>query len=267
MQYEKYYDLCKKEYIKHFPEKEDISIYSSPVEFYESMGMSATFNNTVAFLSGEIKNDLDMVEDDLMPKHPNIFKYKNELETLAEELVPMLEETRYGCFLYVDKIYIYRTAAIKKRQSSYLWHHDNNPDEILKNCIYLNEVTEKNSPFEYLMNKNSEPHVKKSTRTGKNNWVSGNTRIDEEVERLITDHGYVPNKVTGSRGLITSFLNNVAHRANPAIEGYRDVINIRVKPTLVKPPEYINKKWTTSFESSGVVNKDPQKDWRTDIEL
>ena len=91
--------------------------------------------------------------------------------------------------------------------------------------------------------------------------------IDEEVERLITDHGYVPNKVTGSRGLITSFLNNVAHRANPAIEGYRDVINIRVKPTLVKPPEYINKKWTTSFESSGVVNKDPQKDWRTDIEL
>jgi hypothetical protein len=62
---------------------------------------------------------------------------------------------------------------------------------------------------------------------------------------------------------VTSFLNNVIHRANPVIEGYRDVINIRVKPTLVKPPRYIDKEWTTSFETSGTVDKDPRKDWRS----
>ena len=55
--------------------------------------------------------------------------------------VPFLEEKRFGCNLYVDKIYIYRTLRLKKRESSYLWHYDNNPSEIVKNIIYLNEVT------------------------------------------------------------------------------------------------------------------------------
>ncbi len=267
MHYDKYYDLCKEEYNKHFPETKGVSIYSSPLEIYQPDFFSDVFNTTVKTLADNIKRDLNLIKDDLMPKHPNIFKYKKELETLSKELVPMLEKTRYGCYLYVDKIYIYRTAPIKERESSYIWHHDNNPDEILKNCIYLNKVTEKNSPFEYLMDSNKKPHVKESTRTGKNNWISKNTRINEEVNRLINNKKYISNKVVGNRGLVTSFLNNVAHRANPSIEGYRDVINIRVKPTLHKTDEYINKRWTTSFEASGVVDKDPRKDWRHYIEL
>ena len=149
-----------------------------------------------------------------------------------------------------------------------MWHHDNNPNEILKNCIYLNEVNDNNSPFEYLVDKDEKPHLIKSTREGKEHWVKKpDTRLDSEVSRLVTKHGYSTKKVFGGRGLVTSFLNNVVHRANPVIKGYRDVINIRVKPTLVKPPEYINNLWTTSFETSGTVDMNPKKDWRTNVEL
>jgi hypothetical protein len=263
MKYEKYYHLCKLEYKKDFPHIET-SLYDSRVKIHEVGVFSNTFYSTVEVLAQKIKEDLNLVDDNFMPQHKDIFKFKKELNFLANEIVPMLEETQFGCYLYVDKVYIYRTAPVKKRESSYLWHHDNNPNEILKNCIYLNEVTDKNSPFEYLTNKDGKPALIKSTREGKGKWVKKlDTRLDSEVSRLVTENDYITKKVFGKTGLVTSFLNNVIHRANPVIEGYRDVINIRVKPTLVKPPRYIDKEWTTSFETSGTVDKDPRKDWRS----
>ena len=48
------------------------------------------------------------------------------------------------------------------------------------------------------------------------------------------------------------------YRANPVVKGYRDVINIRVKPTLNKVNSYLDKKHTTSFETSGSVNPNPE---------
>ena len=69
------------------------------------------------------------------------------------------------------------------------------------------------------------------------------------------------NKICGPKGTAISFLNNTYHKVNVLERGYRDVINIRVKPTLNPAPEYANEKWTTGFEHSGVVNMDPEKAW------
>ena len=74
-------------------------------------------------------------------------------------------------------------------------------------------------------------------------------------------------KITGEKFTAFAFSNNIIHRANPLIKGYRDVLNIRVKPTLNKPPKYFSPKWTTSYEYTGAVNPNPSDDWEMKISL
>jgi hypothetical protein len=180
-------------------------------------------------------------------------------------LVPYLEENRFGCNLYVDKIYIYRTCKLAELKSSYLWHYDNNPLEIVKNIIYLNKVTEDNSPFEYLSHKDGKAVIVNPTRTGPRDWrpPPNNSRVTkQELKGLINEHGCKPVKVCGDLGLTYSFNNNAVHKVNPIIKGYRDVVNIRVKPCLDKPPRYIDPKWTSGFEKTGAVISNPQITWK-----
>ena len=178
-----------------------------------------------------------------------------------------MEENRYGCHLYVDKIYIYRTLKLESRVSSYEWHYDNNPDEIVKTLIYLNDVNEKNSPYEFLKNTVSDQGILgQCTRKGTECWypAPNNSRVGHLIEGL-EKQGCVPQKVVGPMGTAVSFINNSVHRANPIIEGYRDVINIRVKPTMQPAPEYTNPMYTTSYEHSGVVNQNPVPAWKSKI--
>ena len=197
-------------------------------------------------------------KEGIMLQYPDIWSLKNELQTICSYLVPHLEETMYGCYLYVDKIYIYRTTKCE-RDSSYIWHYDNNPDVIVKNIIYLNDVTHDNSPFEYLSKPDGRGHMFKAVRVGPNEWrkAPNDSRVNKEVEHLMSQ-GYKPIKVTGAQGTAFTFNNNTAHRANPIKEGYRDAINIRVKPTKNKI-DFLSKKYTSSFEIAGVVDPDPEK--------
>ena len=196
-------------------------------------------------------------EQGIMLQYPDIWNLKKELETICSYLVPHLEETMYGCHLYVDKVYVYRTTRCE-RDSSYIWHYDNNPDVIVKNIIYLNDVTHENSPFEYLSKPDGRGYMFKAFRTGPDKWENApnGSRVNKEVESLITQ-GHKGTKVIGRQGTAFTFNNNAAHRANPIIEGYRDVINIRVKPTI-KKIELLNPKYTSSFEKQGVVDCDPE---------
>jgi hypothetical protein len=99
----------------------------------------------------------------------------------------------------------------------------------------------------------------KAFRTGPDKWENApnGSRVNKEVESLISQ-GHKGTKVIGDQGTTFAFNNNTAHRANPIREGYRDVINVRVKPTK-KKIDFLNKKYTSSFEKKGVVNPDPEK--------
>ena len=148
----------------------------------------------------------------------------------------------------------------KDRQSSYLWHHDNNPNEIVKNLIYLSDVTLDNSPFEYLRNKEGFGDLGYCTRRGTKMWQpapNGSRHSLDEINHKVNNLGFQKAKVVGPLGTMISFNNNAIHRANPIISGTRDVVNIRVKPTNKETKEYISPKWTTSYESSGAVNPNP----------
>lgn len=267
MNYDEYYQKCLKEYGK-YSNKLETPLYKETVKVFQPSKFSEEYRQACTTLSEKVGKDFDNLidskSDNIMIIHNNIWKFYNQLLTLSREIVPMLQEDTYGCYLYVDKVYIYRTLKSKDRKSSYLWHHDNNPNEIVKNLIYLSDVNLDNSPFEYLKNKEGFGDLGYCTRRGPKMWqpAPNNSRHNlDEINHKVNNLGFKDVKVLGPAGTMISFNNNVIHRANPTISGIRDVVNIRVKPTTKETKEYISPKWTTSYESSGAVNPNPEIDW------
>ncbi len=258
MDYREYFIKCRESYGENH-EANLHAFYEKPTRPIPTQSFNEEYARAILKISAQVYDYFteNKSKGDIFFKYPDIWSLEKEIKTLSKYLVPHLEKTMYGCHLYVDKVYIFRTASCD-RESSYIWHYDNNPNEIVKNIIYLNDVNEFNSPFEYLSNPEGEGVLFSATRKGPEIWNSApnGSRIPDEVKALI-EKGYRPKIITGPKGTGFTFNNNVAHRANPVEKGYRDIINIRVKPTL-KKIEYINKKYTTSFETSGVVNPNPQ---------
>ena len=271
MDYPQYYEICKQAYSNETGTPRDSlkesNFYSNPVRQFDLS--SKTYQEAIHGLSNKVKVDfdtgVDCDNDNIMVKHNNMWKYSEEIHTLCDNLVPKLEQEMFYCNLYVDKIYIYRTMPMNNRQSSYVWHYDNNPNEVVKTIIYLSDVnSDEDSPYQYFINKEGNGILGRSTRTGPNHWLPApnNSRVDKLVENLVgKQEGYGSKKVFGPQGTSCTFNNNAVHRANPIISSYRDVINIRVKPTLVKSPSYAGQNWTTGFEHSGVVNRNPEHAW------
>jgi len=260
MNYKEYFIKCRDNFAQENKPSLDF-FYQNPVFDISFLMENVDYMKTVNILGSLIKNELDKSKStDIMIKEKDIWKYRDEIVKLSNFIVPILESERYGCNLYVDKIYIYRTTNVKRRSSSYLWHFDNNPQEIVKTIIYLNDVTVLNSPFEFLANKDKVGYLHESSRKGPKEWnpPRNNSRISKEEMNKLESRGYSGFKVLGPKGTTICFNNNAIHRANPVLEGYRDVINIRVKPTLEKR-DYVDKRWTSGFEKSGAVNPNPEK--------
>ena len=271
MNYTQYFKKCKTKY------EDEMKLDSHPKldTFYEDTVQRApteTFldwEDNIYKIKAEVKTWFDDNPDNVFAKYPNIFDFKEELDGIAGQLVPWLERNIYGCYLYVDKIYIYRTAPVDERVSSYVWHYDNNPYEIVKSIIYLTDVIDDgHSPFDYLIDGVDGKGVifpgeisDRPIRTGEGQWDNDGSRVNEEVEFMIENYNYKSNKIYGGVGTTTIFNCDTIHRTNPVKSGYRDVVNIRVKPTLNPAPAYIGENYTTSFESNGIVNINPELAW------
>jgi len=261
MNYTEYFLKCRKVY-DQTSESTLENFYDNPVIEVPVDDFHSSYKEAVFDVSDKVKIDLDReIQEGVMINHNNPWKFDNELTTICNQLVPFLEEYRFGCHLYVDKVYIYRTCKCD-RSSSYLWHYDNNPKEVVKNIIYLNDVSDDNSPFEYLVNDKGlgiiVPPTRFGSAPGEGTAAPNNSRVTQSQIDALFSQGYNSERVCGPIGTTYSFSNDAVHRANPVVIGYRDVINIRVKPTLNKLSNYIDKKYTTSFETNGAVNPNPE---------
>ena len=123
MNYDDYYELCKKAYNKTIDRSVLSDFYSNPVRLLPIESFGEEYMNLIDVLSSKVKDDfdanIDCDNDNIMMKHNNIWKFHEELLNISDIIVPYLEENRYGCHLYVDKIYIYRTLKLDNRVSSY----------------------------------------------------------------------------------------------------------------------------------------------------
>lgn len=185
-----------------------------------------------------------------IPYKGNIFT-DLDLNHVARQVMPGVESF-YGCNVFVDKVYIYRNVYQDIEKSSWLWHYDNNPPTVYKIMIYLTDVGEGNAPFQYVEDMLNEP-----TRTGPDKWEKppNGSRVNPHT----IDNTKI-RTVFGPKGF--SFLQNpnCTHRATvPFIGSYRDVLVLRVRPTIEAVDQYVSPNHTTDFDYDGTVPQNPQQ--------
>ncbi len=167
------------------------------------------------------------------------------INTLANILVPQVEDKVYGAPVYVEKATVYRHPTCRLSEAaSVLWHSDNHFEEILKIMIYLNDVSEKQAPFEYLRHpETGRPiHIKpKYPQT----YAAG--RVPFEVVENYKKQGYESYKVTGPAGTALLFDDKIIHKGNYAVEGYRDVLVFQIRPCFPSKQKYLDSHFTLPF--------------------
>lgn len=123
---------------------------------------------------------------------------------------------------------------------------------MLKVMVYLTDVDEGAAPFEYLRARDSAQPAYGAPLAP----MYGSSRVPaEEVGRYLAD-GFETHLVTGPRGTITVFDDNVIHRGTLAKTAHRDVLVFQVRPSTFRAQPHVNPKWTGSFNHRD-VNRDP----------
>ena len=175
------------------------------------------------------------------------------LEDLCGALMHEVEQKIYGSYALIDKVYVYRNpVSHRAAQGSWLWHYDNHPYEILKIMIYLTDVSDQSGPFEYLRHPKSMKAMAGSRLTP----LYGESRVTEEYLSRCRGEGFVPHKITGPKGTMILFDNNMIHRANLAVQTHRDVLILQVRPAASKHRPYVDPRWTGSFQHAP-FNRNP----------
>lgn len=165
------------------------------------------------------------------------------LEELCEAVLPEIERKVYGAYLIVDKVYIYRNLPSQAAERvSWSWHYDNHPVQVKKIMVYLTDVSEDTGPFEFFRSLETREGLSMPPRP-----LSGYSRISSGQIRRWLAEGFEPHKVTGARGTLLFFDENVVHKANVARRGFRDVVVFQIRPATFRPEAYISPEWTGSF--------------------
>jgi hypothetical protein len=165
------------------------------------------------------------------------------IERVCEPLLEQIERHVYRSAVVVDKVYVYRNVVSRRQpQASWLWHFDNHPREMLKVMIYLTDVDDGSAPFEYLCGDDGRP-----VRGGPIGPLAREGRVPlAEIEERIAA-GARSVAVTGERGTVVLFDDNVIHRATLATRRHRDVIVFQVRPSTIATRPRLDPKWTGSF--------------------
>lgn len=243
MNYIDYYRKARLQFSNHFRTVEDVlnldclrlgivDVHTVAAQIGMWMDKQPKTNELSIPYKGDIFNDLD-------------------LNHVARQIMPDVENF-YGCNLFVDKVYIYRNVYQDIEKSSWLWHYDNNPPTVYKIMIYLCDVGEGNAPFQYVENMLNEP-----SRTGTDKWEKAKhgSRVDPATVRQNNIR-----TVFGPKGF--SFLQNpnCTHRATvPFIGSHRDVLTLRVRPTIEPMFPYVSPEHTTDFKYDGTVPQNPEQ--------
>lgn len=176
------------------------------------------------------------------------------LRELSDPLLDQLETRVYGTYLVVDKVYIYRSPISQQApKASWIWHFDNHPREMLKVMVYLTDVREGAAAFEYVYDGTSgRPRYGKPLAP-----LHGNSRVPtQEVEALLAD-GWRHEVVTGPKGTVLVFDDNVVHRGTLAKTAHRDVVVFQIRPAAFKAVPHLDRRWTGSFGDLD-FNRDPR---------
>ena len=142
------------------------------------------------------------------------------INKLLRKIIPYFEKN-YNCYLKIIDFKLLKHLKGSHKKGAFLWHYDNHPRTINNIIIYLNDVKENCGGFEYITI-NNEIVKQKFTKP------AGCRHMDNFIKNNVVKI----NQVTGNKGTIFLFDNNIVHRAGSTTIKDRLAILIQVFPSL-----------------------------------
>lgn len=153
---------------------------------------------------------------------------------LAPDLYQAMKTVDQVLRAYYDSHYQYYWTEVRRTNSDGKWdanssfgfHTDDNPKELMKVFFYLNDTYEINGAFRAF-----DYQVSKQLFESGFISYSSQTRVDSQ--KLVTPELIQQklNVLEGLKGTALIFDNNLVHRASVPREGFRDVIGLEVYPS------------------------------------
>jgi hypothetical protein len=137
----------------------------------------------------------------------------------------------YGSYFQPYYMLIQRTTPGKTTAaSSFGWHIDDNPKELMKLFVYLNDVSESNGAFRAFPWSFSRKILMKGFRS---NGESTRVNAQPLADNFLSKNPGALKILEGSKGTILAFDNNLVHKGTAPRIGYRHAIQIPIYPSLV----------------------------------
>lgn len=275
--YKEYFLECRENYQKENPGSKTPNIsalYNFGFQTVAPMGSSSLLT-----LGSEYQKAVETVAKDLEPKFrdrslvwfpPGLDEDKDfairlksvwdieGLEDLCGIILPQIEENLFGSYVLLDAVYAYQTRYKEAPlRSSWLWHYDNHPHEVIKIMVYLTDVGDNSGPFEVIHNSTGTTAKAQTHRVDYTKWASNPSRIPPAQISQLQSQGFYPQKLLGKIGTTTIFDNNILHRAGVPAEGqHRSVVVLMIRPTFNKLVPYVDPSRTgTNYHTD--THKDP----------
>jgi len=153
---------------------------------------------------------------------------------MLESVSPVIEAF-YGSYFQPYWISLQQNfPGTASAASSFAWHIDDNPRQLMKIFIYFNDVGEANGAFRAF----TYPVSKQLLEAGFKSW-SEKLRIQNQ--KMINDYyGEHPSDLKvleGTAGTVLMFDNNLVHKGTPPRDGFRQLAQIEIYPAMTKLTE------------------------------
>ena len=153
----------------------------------------------------------------------------------------------YGSYFQPYYMVIQRTTPGKTTAaSSFGWHIDDNPKELMKLFVYLNDVSESNGAFRAFPWRFSRKILIKGFRS---NGESTRVNAQPLADNYLSKNPTALKILEGLTGTILAFDNNLVHKGTAPKIGYRHAIQIPIYPSLVPISEEMVRKALSSSRS------------------
>lgn len=221
-----FHDECKKIFSISDPQTQ-----SKPAKMLKRDRLTVLGNTDVGSLAKDVSNYFGE-STDTFKEMPSA-----EAVKLAPEIYKILKKVELDVNTYYESYFqpywikIQRTTPGKTTAaSSFGWHIDDNPLELMKIFVYLNDVSESNGAFRAFAWKHSRRILLKGFRSnGEETRIKAQPLADKYLKR----HPKSLKVLEGVMGTVLAFDNNLVHKGTAPRVGFRHAIQIPIYPSKV----------------------------------
>ena len=194
--------------------------------------------------------------------------FNHLFDKLLSKVLPVIEREYFGSYCrpwYVSSLRTMSAGDLTvDNGTAWQWHSDMTFPHDIKMFMYLTDVDEESAPFTYLV----DPEGNAVHRPPEYKYISRNkeecklinpprkvlSRVPISEINELKSKGYEERQVFMPAGSFFIFDQNYIHKAVPAKNKFRDIIDLRLKPALKKPDSY----W---FDSRAQTHANDQHEW------